>query len=122
MNTPSLLLKPESRIKLPNVDEALNIGYAMHSADDPALKNRMAQQNARKQSLLSQSACRQNALRPRSVNGCGVKLQIAVRCRPRADLDPGQAGLADGGVKRRTVGGGNPIADGDCPPQSVARI
>ena len=31
----ALYLKPESKIKLPNVDEALNIGYAMHSADDP---------------------------------------------------------------------------------------
>ena len=43
----ALHLRPESRIKLPNVDEALNIGYAMHSADDPALKNRITQQNAR---------------------------------------------------------------------------
>jgi hypothetical protein len=44
---PRLFLKPESHIKLPNVDEALNIGYAMHSADDPALKNRHTQANAR---------------------------------------------------------------------------
>jgi hypothetical protein len=48
MDISSLLhLKPESRIKLPNVDEALNIGYAMHSADDPALRDRSTQQNAR---------------------------------------------------------------------------
>ena len=43
----ALYLKPESKIKLPNVDEALNIGYAMHSADDPAIKNKVIQQNAR---------------------------------------------------------------------------
>jgi len=42
-----LRLKPESKIRLPNVDEALNIGYAMHSAEDPALKNRLCQENAR---------------------------------------------------------------------------
>ena len=30
-----LRLSPEAKIWLPNVDEALNIGYAMHSADDP---------------------------------------------------------------------------------------
>src|SRR6266403_1941494 len=42
----ALHLKPESRIKLPNVDEALNIGYAVHSADDPALKNKMTRHNA----------------------------------------------------------------------------
>jgi len=48
MDLSSLMhLKPESKIKLPNVDEALNIGYALHSADDPALKGRTAQQNAR---------------------------------------------------------------------------
>jgi hypothetical protein len=40
-------LRPESKIRLPNVDEALNIGYAIHSADDPALKSKIAQQNAR---------------------------------------------------------------------------
>jgi hypothetical protein len=45
---PSVLrLSPEAKISLPNVDEALNIGYAMHSADDPALKDKLAQQNAR---------------------------------------------------------------------------
>jgi hypothetical protein len=42
-----LRLSPEAKIRLPNVDEALNIGYAMHSADDPALKDKLAQQNAR---------------------------------------------------------------------------
>ncbi|MBO0750653.1 MAG: hypothetical protein J2P53_00970 [Bradyrhizobiaceae bacterium] len=40
-------LSPEAKIKLPNVDEALNIGYAMHSADDPALTGKLAQHNAR---------------------------------------------------------------------------
>lgn len=45
---PSMLrLSAEAKIRLPNVDEALNIGYAMHSADDPALKDKLAQQNAR---------------------------------------------------------------------------
>jgi hypothetical protein len=45
---PSMLrLSPEAKIRLPNVDEALNIGYAMHSADDPALHGKVAQQNAR---------------------------------------------------------------------------
>jgi hypothetical protein len=42
-----LRLKPESKIRLPNVDEALNIGYAMHSAEDTSLKNRLCQENAR---------------------------------------------------------------------------
>jgi hypothetical protein len=42
-----LRLSPEAKIRLPNVDEALNIGYAMHSADDPALTGKVAQQNAR---------------------------------------------------------------------------
>jgi hypothetical protein len=45
---PSMLrLSPEAKIRLPNVDEALNIGYAMHSADDPALQGKVSQQNAR---------------------------------------------------------------------------
>ncbi|HMA73505.1 MAG TPA: hypothetical protein VKP67_18770 [Xanthobacteraceae bacterium] len=42
-----LRLSPEGKIRLPNVDEALNIGYAIHSADDPALRDKTAQQNAR---------------------------------------------------------------------------
>ncbi len=42
-----LRLSPEAKTWLPNVDEALNIGYAMHSADDPALAGKLAQQNAR---------------------------------------------------------------------------
>src|SRR5262249_49636302 len=42
-----LRLSPEGKARLPNVDEALNIGYAIHSADDPALRNKIAQQNAR---------------------------------------------------------------------------
>ncbi len=41
-----LRLSPEAKIRLPNVDEALNIGYAIHSADDPALRNKVAQRNA----------------------------------------------------------------------------
>jgi hypothetical protein len=40
-------LTPESKTRLPNVDEALNIGYALHAADDPALRGHMTQQNAR---------------------------------------------------------------------------
>ena len=47
MDISSLLhLTPEAKIRFPNVDEALNIGYAIHSADDPALKSKIAQQNA----------------------------------------------------------------------------
>src|SRR5215467_8477762 len=41
-----LRLSPEGKIRLPNVDEALNIGYAIHSADDPVLRNKIAQWNA----------------------------------------------------------------------------
>lgn len=45
---PSVLrLSAEAKVALPNVDEALNIGYAMHSADDPALTDKLAQKNAR---------------------------------------------------------------------------
>ena len=40
-----LRLSPEAKIRLPNVDEALNIGYAIHSADDPALRDKIAQEN-----------------------------------------------------------------------------
>jgi hypothetical protein len=48
MNLASVLrISPESKVWLPNVDEALNIGYAMHSADDPVLLGKVAQQNAR---------------------------------------------------------------------------
>jgi hypothetical protein len=42
-----LRLSPEAKIKLPNVDEALNIGYAIHSADDQALRDKLTQENAR---------------------------------------------------------------------------
>jgi hypothetical protein len=45
--TSLLRLSPEAKIRLPNVDEALNIGYAIHSADDPALRNKLTQENAR---------------------------------------------------------------------------
>jgi hypothetical protein len=40
-------LSPEAKIRLPNVDEALNIGYAIHAADDPALRDKLTQENAR---------------------------------------------------------------------------
>src|SRR5262249_35211949 len=42
-----LRLSPEAKIRLPNVDEALNIGYAIHSSDDPALRDKLTQENAR---------------------------------------------------------------------------
>jgi hypothetical protein len=42
-----LRLSPEAKIRLPNVDEALNIGYAIHSADDAALRDKLTQENAR---------------------------------------------------------------------------
>jgi hypothetical protein len=42
-----LRLSPEAKIRLPNVDEALNIGYAIHSADDPALRDKLTQEDAR---------------------------------------------------------------------------
>jgi len=29
-------LTPEAKVRLPNVDEVLNLGYAVHVADDPA--------------------------------------------------------------------------------------
>jgi hypothetical protein len=40
-------LSPEAKVTLPNVDEALNIGYAIHSADDPALRDKLTQEDAR---------------------------------------------------------------------------
>src|SRR5258708_39455857 len=42
-----LRLSPEAKIKLPNVDQALTIGYAIHSADDQALRDKLTQENAR---------------------------------------------------------------------------
>lgn len=42
-----LRLSAEAKITLPNVDEALNIGYAIHSADDPALRGKLSQEHAR---------------------------------------------------------------------------
>src|SRR5215470_13250854 len=42
-----LRLSPEAKVSLPNVDEALNIGYAIHSADDPALRDKLTQEDAR---------------------------------------------------------------------------
>jgi hypothetical protein len=44
---PLVHLSPEAKIRLPNVDEALNIGYAIHSADDAALRDKLTQENAR---------------------------------------------------------------------------
>jgi hypothetical protein len=37
----------ESKIRLPNVDEILDLGYAAHAADDPALRGAVAQENAK---------------------------------------------------------------------------
>src|SRR4051812_7814507 len=43
-----LLLRPESKIRLPNVDEALDLGYAHHVADDKALsEDNVTKRNAR---------------------------------------------------------------------------
>lgn len=38
----------EARIRLPNVDEILDLGYAAHAADDPALNGTEAQANAKR--------------------------------------------------------------------------
>jgi hypothetical protein len=40
-------LGQEAKIRLPNVDEVLDKGYALHAADDPALANTEAQKEAR---------------------------------------------------------------------------
>jgi len=40
-------LGQEAKIRLPNVDEVLDKGYALHAADDPALANTEAQNDAR---------------------------------------------------------------------------
>jgi hypothetical protein len=41
-------LGPEARIRLPNVDEAIDIGYAFHAANDPALAGTQSQKLARR--------------------------------------------------------------------------
>src|SRR5262245_58812864 len=40
-------LGQEAKIRLPNVDEVLDKGYALHAADDPALAHTQAQKEAR---------------------------------------------------------------------------
>ncbi len=42
-----LHLHAEAKMRLPNVDEALDIGYALHAADDPALAGTNQQAEAR---------------------------------------------------------------------------
>jgi hypothetical protein len=41
-----LHLPEHAKMRLPNVDEALDIGYALHAADDPALEGKIQQQEA----------------------------------------------------------------------------
>jgi len=41
------LLGQEAKIRLPNVDEVMDIGYALHASDDPALRDTEAQKLAR---------------------------------------------------------------------------
>src|SRR5260370_24343371 len=42
-----LRLSHDATVRLPKVVEALNIGYAIHSADDPALRDKLTQEDAR---------------------------------------------------------------------------
>lgn len=42
------LLSPASRVVLPDVDEALTVGYAIHVADDPALEGRNSKKLAQR--------------------------------------------------------------------------
>ncbi len=44
----ALFLGAEAKIRLPNVDEALDIGHAIHGADDPALRDTYSQALAQK--------------------------------------------------------------------------
>src|SRR5258708_31265231 len=44
--TSGMHLGPEARIRLPNVDEAIDIGYAFHAANDPALAGTQSQRLA----------------------------------------------------------------------------
>ena len=52
MNVPvtqdGIHLGPEARIRLPNVDEALDQGYNLHGADDPDLEGTYSQKLAQK--------------------------------------------------------------------------
>jgi hypothetical protein len=43
-----LLLSPEARIRLPDIDEALDKGHAIHGADDPALAGTNSQKLAQR--------------------------------------------------------------------------
>jgi hypothetical protein len=47
MQSSEFRLGQEAKIRLPNVDEVLDKGYALHAADDPALVNTEAQKDAR---------------------------------------------------------------------------
>ena len=47
MQSSELRLGQEAKIRLPNVDEVLDKGYALHAADDTALANTEAQKDAR---------------------------------------------------------------------------
>jgi hypothetical protein len=47
MQSSELRLGHEAKIRLPNVDEVLDKGYALHAADDSALTNTEAQKDAR---------------------------------------------------------------------------
>ena len=47
MQSSELRLGHEAKIRLPNVDEVLDKGYALHAADDTALANTEAQKDAR---------------------------------------------------------------------------
>jgi hypothetical protein len=56
-------LGPEARIRLPNVDEAIDIGYAFHAANDPALAGTQCQRLAERitEQFLSLTARGENA-------------------------------------------------------------
>src|SRR5215510_14722032 len=47
MQSGDFRLGQEAKIRLPNVDEVLDKGYALHAADDPSLANTEAQKDAR---------------------------------------------------------------------------
>src|SRR5205823_8419469 len=47
MQSSEFRLGQEAKIRLPNVDEVLDKGCALHAADDPALANTEAQKDAR---------------------------------------------------------------------------
>jgi hypothetical protein len=56
-------LGPEAQIRLPNVDEAIDIGYAFHAANDPALAGTQSQKLAERitEQFLSLAAQPENA-------------------------------------------------------------